>query len=72
MALPLQLAAPGAGLIGKRPIAHVLNEDCAALMAIVDPSPQARSLAAETQAGWCPDFTAIKQAVATGAAITLA
>jgi predicted dehydrogenase len=58
---PVKLAVLGAGLIGKRHIEHVLNEDCAALMAIVDPSPEARGLAEQKGTGWYPNFATMVQ-----------
>ncbi|MFL5283005.1 MAG: Gfo/Idh/MocA family protein [Rhodopila sp.] len=53
---PVRLAVIGAGLIGRRHIEHVLNEDCAELLSIVDPSPAAQALAAEKSVDWYPDF----------------
>ncbi|KAA0594922.1 putative dehydrogenase [Azospirillum lipoferum] len=53
---PVRLAVLGAGLIGRRHVDHVLNEDCAELMAIVDPSDVGKALAAEKGTGWYPDF----------------
>jgi predicted dehydrogenase len=56
---PVRLAVPGAGLIGRRHIEQVLAADCAELMAIVDPTPTAQSLAAEVGAVWYPSFAAM-------------
>lgn len=61
MADAVKLAVLGAGLIGKRHIEHVLNEDCAALLAVVDPSPEAKALAEQNGAGWYPSFAAMIQ-----------
>jgi predicted dehydrogenase len=58
---PVRLAVIGAGLIGRRHIEHVLNEACAALMAIVDPSPEAQALAKEKGTRWYPNITAMLQ-----------
>ena len=56
---PVKLAVLGAGLIGKRHIDHVLNEDCAELMAVVDPTDMGRELAAAKGAHWYPSFAAM-------------
>ena len=56
---PVQIAVLGAGLIGRRHIEHVRNEDCAELAAIVDPSPAARELAGQAGTAWYPDFAAM-------------
>ncbi len=53
---PVKLAVIGAGLIGKRHIDHVLSEDCAELMAIVDPTEMGKALAAAKGTNWYPDF----------------
>src|SRR5260221_6521027 len=53
---PVKLAVLGAGLIGKRHIEHVLSEDCAELMAIVDPTDMAKALAGAKGTSWYPDF----------------
>ncbi len=58
---PVKLAVLGSGLIGKRHIEHVLNEDCAELMAIVDPSDFGKSLAAEKGTSWYPNFATMIQ-----------
>lgn len=59
MQAPVKLAVLGAGLIGKRHIEHVLNEDCAELMAVVDPSPEARALAEDKDVRWYPTLAAL-------------
>ncbi|PPQ28139.1 Gfo/Idh/MocA family protein [Rhodopila globiformis] len=56
---PVRLAVIGAGAIGRRHIAHVLAEDCAELIAIVDPAPEAQALAAGMSVAWYPDFAAM-------------
>lgn len=56
---PIRLAVLGAGLIGRRHIDHVLAEDCAELVAIVDPSPAARELAVQKNTAWYPNFAAM-------------
>ncbi len=56
---PVKLAVLGAGLIGKQHIEHVLAVDCAELAAIVDPSPDAKALAAAKGAAWYPSFAAM-------------
>ena len=53
---PVKLAVLGAGLIGKRHIEHVLAEDCAELLAVVDPTDMGQALAAEKGTHWYPDF----------------
>jgi predicted dehydrogenase len=59
----VKLAVLGAGLIGRRHIDNVLNEPCAELLAIVDPSPDAKRLADQKQTAWCPDLkTMLRQA----------
>jgi len=52
----VKLAVLGAGLIGKRHFGHVLNEPEAELIAIVDPTPAAKDLAAEHGVRWVPSF----------------
>src|SRR3954469_76831 len=58
---PVRLAVLGAGLNGRRTIDPVLDQDCSGLLAsellaIVDPSPDAKRLAAQKNAAWYPDF----------------
>jgi predicted dehydrogenase len=56
---PVRLAVLGAGLIGKRHIQHVKAEPEAELLAIVDPSPEAKSMALEMNVRWFPNFAAL-------------
>ena len=49
----------GAGLIGRRHVAHVQAEAGAALAGIVDPAPAARAWAQEQGAPWYPDLAAM-------------
>ena len=68
---PVKLAVLGAGMIGKRHIEHVLTQDCAELMAIVDPTDMGRALAAEKGTHWYPDFaTMLRQERPEGAIIS--
>jgi predicted dehydrogenase len=48
-------------MIGKRHIDHVLNEDRAELMAVVDPTDMGRDLAAAKGTRWYPSFAAMMQ-----------
>jgi predicted dehydrogenase len=57
---PVKLAVMGAGLIGKRHIEHVLTQAEAELVAIVDPTPTARTLAEEKGVRWFPSFAAMR------------
>lgn len=56
MANKVKLAVLGAGLIGKRHIGHALREPEAELIAVVDPTPAAKDLAAEHSVRWVPSF----------------
>jgi predicted dehydrogenase len=56
---PVRLAVLGAGLIGKQHIHHIKRDPEADLLAIVDPSPEAKSLALEMDARWFPSFAAL-------------
>ena len=56
---PAQLVVMGAGLIGRRHIDHVLDQDCASLLAVVDPAPSAEALAAQSGAAWYPSLAAL-------------
>src|ERR1700693_3094396 len=56
---PVRLAVLGAGLIGKRHIQHIKAEPEAELLAIVDPSPEARSMALEMNVRWFPSFATL-------------
>jgi predicted dehydrogenase len=53
---PVRLAVVGAGSIGRRHIGHVLAEPCSELLAIVDPSADAETLAMRQQTAWYPDI----------------
>ena len=53
---PVKIAVLGAGLIGKRHIEQVMAEPSAALMAIVDPSPVGRDIAALKGVPWYTRF----------------
>ncbi|MEK1855228.1 MAG: Gfo/Idh/MocA family oxidoreductase [Phyllobacterium sp.] len=56
MANKVKLAVLGAGLIGKRHIGHVFREPEAELIAVVDPTPAAKELAAEHGVRWVSSF----------------
>jgi predicted dehydrogenase len=56
---PVGLAVLGAGLIGKRHVEHILDEDCAELTAVVDPAPDAEAFAAQKSARWYPNLAAM-------------
>ncbi len=56
---PVKLAVLGAGLIGRRHIEHILDEECAQLTAIVDPMPDAKDFAAQNNASWYPNLAAM-------------
>ena len=56
---PVKIAVLGAGLIGKRHIDQVLAQDCAELVAIVDPSDAAQALADAKGTAWYPSFAAM-------------
>ena len=58
---PVKLAVLGAGMIGKRHVEHVIREDCATLMAVVDPSASAEALAERCGARWHPSLAAMLQ-----------
>jgi predicted dehydrogenase len=59
MSEPVRLAVLGAGLIGKRHIQHIKAEPEAELFAIVDPFPEAKSLALEMNVRWLPSFATL-------------
>jgi predicted dehydrogenase len=68
---PVRLAVLGAGLIGRRHIEHIINEDCAELVAIVDPSEAGKALAVEKGTSWYPSFaTMIRHQRAEGVIIS--
>jgi predicted dehydrogenase len=54
---PVRLAVLGAGLIGRRHIEQVLQQDCSTLAAVVDPTDAARELALELDVAWYPSFS---------------
>ncbi len=56
---PVSIAVMGAGLIGKRHIAHIAEEPSTALSAIVDPTEESRALAASYTVPWFPDLPAL-------------
>jgi predicted dehydrogenase len=59
MSKPVRLAVLGAGLIGKRHVKHIKSAPEAELLAIVDPSPEAKSMALEMNVSWFPSFAAL-------------
>ena len=59
MARPVRIAVVGAGLVGRQHILRVQNEPKARLAAIVDPTPQAKELAASLGTPWFPDLDAL-------------
>lgn len=60
---PTRLAVMGAGLIGRRHIAHVLGEPAAELMAVVDPTEAGREVAARAGVPW---FAGFREMMAAG------
>jgi len=56
---PVRIAVLGAGLIGRRHIQHVKNEPKAKLVAIVDPSFEAKALAESLGLKWSADYEAL-------------
>ena len=52
MTAPVRLAVLGAGLIGRRHIAHVEAEAMADLAAVVDPTPEGEAIARKHGARW--------------------
>src|ERR1700740_2457353 len=59
MIKPVRLAVLGAGLIGKRHIQHIKAEPEAELLAIVDPAPEAKSLALDMNVRCSPSFATL-------------
>jgi len=59
MSQPVRLAVLGAGLIGRRHVAHILASPEAELAAIVDPSPAGKAFAETVGAAWHADFAAL-------------
>jgi predicted dehydrogenase len=58
MELPVRIAVVGAGLIGHRHVQHILEEPRCRLTAVVDPDPQAKSLADNAGAAYYADTDA--------------
>ena len=56
---PVKLAVMGAGLIGKRHVEHILAAPESELLAIIDPSPVGRDLAAKSGVPWYTDFASM-------------
>jgi len=56
---PLKLAVMGAGQIGARHIAHVMNHNDASLHAVIDPSDAGRAVAARTGTPWHADLASM-------------
>jgi predicted dehydrogenase len=69
MSRRVKLAVLGASLIGKRHIEHVLAEPEAELLAIVDPSPVGKAIAAEKGVGWYSGFAELIAARKPGGVI---
>jgi predicted dehydrogenase len=59
MAQPVRIAVVGAGLVGRQHVLRVRSEPEARLAAIVDPSPQAKELAASLGVPWFADLDAL-------------
>jgi predicted dehydrogenase len=59
MSKPVRLAVLGAGLIGKQHIRQINAEPEAELLAIVDPSAEAESMALEMNVWWFPNFATL-------------
>jgi predicted dehydrogenase len=57
---PVRIAVLGAGLIGQRHIEHVKNEPTAELIAIVDPSFEAKALAESLGVKWWTDYYIVR------------
>ena len=53
---PTALAVMGAGMIGKRHVAHVLTHERATLHAVIDPTEAGRNVAVEAGSPWFADF----------------
>lgn len=70
MESPVRIAVMGAGLIGHRHIQHILEEPRCRLAGVIDPNPQARSLAENAGAAYYPDIEPfLKEADAEGVII---
>jgi len=59
MSKPVRLAVLGAALMGKSHLQHIKSAPEAELLAIVDPSPEAKSMALEMNVSWFPSFAAL-------------
>jgi len=67
---PVSIAVIGAGLIGHRHVKHILEEPRCRLAGVVDPDPQAKSLAEKAGAAYYPDIAFfLKEADAEGVII---
>ena len=53
---PVRIAVIGAGLIGHRHVKHILEEPRCRLAGVIDPDPQARSLAENAGAAYYPEI----------------
>lgn len=69
MSPPVRVAVLGAGMIGRRHIGVARPENGATLVAVVDPAPQSRTMAAELGVPWFGDGAAMLAAVQPEAAI---
>ena len=70
MDTPVKIAVIGAGLIGHRHVKHILEEPRCRLAGVIDPDPQAKSLAENAGTAYYPDVTLfIKEADAEGVII---
>jgi predicted dehydrogenase len=59
MSKPVRLAVLGAGLIGKRHVQLIKSAPEAELVAIVDPSSEAKLMASEMNVSWFPSLSAL-------------
>jgi predicted dehydrogenase len=59
MSKPVRLAVLGAGLIGKRHVQLIKSAPEAELVAIVDPSSEAKLMASEMNVSWFPSLAAL-------------
>jgi len=62
MAQAVRIAVVGAGLVGRQHVLRVESEPEARLAAIVDPTPEAKALAAELEAPWFANLEALLDA----------
>ncbi len=56
MESPVRIAVIGAGTIGHRHVKHVLEEPRCRLVGVIDPDPQAKSLAENAETAYYPDI----------------